>query len=142
MVGLGPEQVRQPREHASHTIVVIQGHRQSLGVPIRGQSAIEVSGGVQAARQLEVQVKGLFASRAVLGQPPQGGQGLLVIGRRVGVGDARDGRGRAREEGHRPVPDLAVHGVMGQPLDVLTQSVGIYAFDNVDNLGVKLAPSS
>ncbi len=137
MVGLGPEQIRQAGADSRHAIVVAQGRGQSLGITIGRGGAIEVSGGVETSRQLELQIDGLFSAPEVLREPTQGGQRPLVVGRRVGVRDTRHRLGGASEKVHRAVPDLAPQRVMGQSVDVLVEASRVEALDGLHDARVQ-----
>src|SRR3954466_2834810 len=75
-------------------------------------------------------------------EAPQGYQGLLEVRDRLAIRRARlRFEPRLPRISDRLVPHLAAEGMVGEPLEVLGQAVGVPALDGLHDLSVQRAPA-
>jgi len=93
--------------------------------------------------QTEPQVDSLLARRPPIGKMGERSERLLEIGRRLAVSRpvqrARTGLG---EVAHGLLPQFAAQRVIGEPLDLLGEPVGMQPFDDLDDPRVQRAAAA
>ncbi len=93
---------------------------------------------MQRVAQLEPQIDGLLAPRAILGQMGESLQRLLEVRDRLEMSRARGGLGAGLARVlDRLLPELSSRGVMGEPTDVFEQAVRVARLDGEDDAGVE-----
>ena len=128
--------------HLPEPPLIVERPRQAFGFAETAEDPLEFSERKECSSQVEAKIDGLLQRLAGLGQMPEGRQRLLEAAHRLPVGRSRQCLGAGLTEVRdRLLPQLAPHGMVGQPLDVLGQPVRIAAFDGADDPGVQgLAP--
>jgi hypothetical protein len=135
------EMVARGDGHPGEPSLVVERPGQPFGFAKVAEASLGLSQLEQHSPKLDPKVDGLLQRLAGLGQIRQGHQGLLEEDRRLAVGGPgeRLGAGLSKVR-HGLVPHLAPERVVGQPLDVLAQSVGMEALDRLHDPGVEGAP--
>src|SRR6266850_6966933 len=131
---------RPPRSTLFPYTTLFRSHPgERFRLPQQGDDPLGISEWVQGVAELEPDVDGLLDLRAVFGQMAEGVQRLLEIRDRLVVGGARGGldTGLARIV-HRLVPELPSRRVVGEPVDVLEQTVGVTRLDGEDDARVEM----
>ena len=120
--------------------IVLQLRGDDLGLAQMLELAPAFTELAQHRPQVETQLETAPQRGLALRQVLQDAERLLVA--RAGVGQRRARGGLAAghvQVMHRLVFELAAHGMMGKPLDVLAEPVGIELFHGLDDAGVGVA---
>jgi len=90
------------------------------------EAGLVTAEGPERVSESEANVDRLLQRLPGLGKMDECGKRLLEVRNRISVGRPCEGLGPGLAEvGHRLVPELAPKSMLGQPLDVLGQPVGI-----------------
>ena len=132
-----PRNSRPDRPDLSQACLIVQPFGESLGLVQAVTNAPELSQGIERVSKREAEIDSLLMRVATLRELGQDMQGLLII-RHGFVGRARRGLAPGLPEvGYGFVPDLALQGMMGQPFDLVGQTVGREPLDDLNELGVQ-----
>jgi len=132
----------QKRTHLSEPRLISEG----LGVDLRFTKDVvdprEVPERVQRMAELYPHVNGMLEVLPMLREVPEDFQCLLEVPQRLVVGRAREGLGaRLTQVGQRLVPHLAVEGMVGEALDLFSETIAIEPLDGVHDPGMQGAAS-
>ena len=121
--------------------LIVQPLSESLGLVQAVTNAPELSQGIERVSKREAEIDRLLMRVATLRELGQDMQGLLIIRHGFAVGRARRGLAPGLPEvGYGFVPDLALQGMMGQPFDLVGQTVGREPLDDLNEPGVQGPP--
>jgi hypothetical protein len=117
--------------------LVVEQPRQILRFAKTASDPVKFSERMERGPKVEAKVDRLHLGLAGRGQMLQNRQRLLEIAGRLPVGrSCQCLRASVTQVRDCLLPDLTAHRMMGQPLDVLAQPVGIRTLDGIDDADV------
>ena len=140
LVSSQTEVVGKVSRHSPQSVLIVEGRRERFCFIEALADGPELAERLQCVAEIEPEIDRLLAQLASLGQVLDGVQRLVEPGHGFAVGGARKClRGRLPQVTGRPLPELGVAGVMGEPLHVLAQPLGIEALEGLHDAGMELA---